>query len=95
MNKSELAEALAQESNISSQDASEIVNNIFNTMTKTLVKGDNIEIRGFGRFKVKKYTSYIGRDPKTGKPIHVRSKKLPLFKVGKELEILVNNGTCY
>jgi integration host factor subunit beta len=90
MNKSELIEALAQKSNIPSQDAYEIINTIVDTMTKTLVKGDNIEIRGFGSFKVKQYTSYIGRDPKTGEPIQVRPKKLPLFKAGKELAIRVN-----
>ncbi len=90
MNKSELVEALAQESNIPSQDAYGIINTIVDTMAETLVKGDNIEIRGFGSFKVKKYTSYIGRDPKTGEPIQVRPKKLPIFKVGKELAIRVN-----
>ena len=89
MNKSELVEALAQESNIPSQDAYGIINTIVDTMAETLIKGD-IEIRGFGSFKVKKYTSYIGRDPKTGEPIQVRPKKLPIFKVGKELAIRVN-----
>jgi len=55
-----------------------------------LVKGDNIERRGFGSFKVKKYDFYIGGDPKTGELIQVRPKKLPVFKVGKELAIRVN-----
>lgn len=91
MNKSELVEMLAQESNIPSRDAYAIVNTILDTMTAALVKGDNIEIRGFGSFKVKKYASYIGRDPKTGEPIQVRPKKLPFFKVGKELAIRANS----
>jgi len=90
VNKSELVEALAQESNIPSQDAYGIVNTIADTMAETLIKGNNIEIRGFGSFKVKKYTSYIGRDPKTGELIQVKPKKLPIFKVGKELAIRVN-----
>ena len=91
MNKSELVELLAQESNISSRDAYGIVNTILDTMTAALVKGDNIEIRGFGSFRVKKYASYIGREPKTGKLIQVKPKKLPIFKVGKELAIRVNS----
>ena len=52
---------------------------------KPLVKGERVEIRGFGSFKVKEYAGYTGRNPKTGKKIKVKSKKLPVFKVGKEL----------
>jgi integration host factor subunit beta len=61
-------------------------------MTETLVKGDNVEIRGFGSFTVKHYDSYTGRNPKTGIETKVNAKKLPFFRVGKELKEAVNAG---
>ena len=54
-------------------------------MRDGLVSGGRIEIRGFGSFIVKEYKSYQGRNPKTGNKINVPPKKLPFFKVGKEL----------
>jgi len=90
MNKSQLIEALAQESNLPLRDAESIISTILEAMTKTLVAGDNIEIRGFGSFMVKEYESYFGRNPKTGEKIQVPPKKLPFFKVGKELREKVN-----
>lgn len=90
MNKSELIEALAQETNLPHRDAAAVTNTIIETMIATLAKGDNIEIRGFGSFVIKHYRSYEGRNPKSGKKIEVAPKKLPFFKVGKELRELVN-----
>ena len=91
MNKSELIEAIAQETNLSHKDASSIVVTILDTMTETLAAGENIEIRGFGSFVIKHYESYEGRNPKTGKKIQVKSKKLPFFKPGTELKVRVDN----
>jgi integration host factor subunit beta len=90
MNKSELIEALAEETKIPLRDASTIANTILDAMSDTLAGGDSIEIRGFGSFVVKEYDSYFGRNPKTGEKIKVKPKKLPFFKVGKELKELVN-----
>ncbi|MBV5306954.1 MAG: integration host factor subunit beta [Desulfobulbaceae bacterium] len=90
MNKSELIEALAQETALSPRDAAAVTNTIIETMIETLAKGDNIEIRGFGSFVIKHYRSYEGRNPKSGKKIEVAPKKLPFFKVGKELREMVN-----
>jgi integration host factor subunit beta len=92
MNKSELIEAIAQETNLSLKDASSIVATILDTMTETLATGENIEIRGFGSFVIKEYESYQGRNPKTGEVINVPPKRLPFFKVGKELKGRVNGG---
>lgn len=86
MNKSELIEALAARKGLSYKKAEEIINSIFESMTNALLAGDRIEIRGFGSFVVKSYQSYMGRNPKTGESIAVKSKKLPFFKVGKELK---------
>lgn len=85
MNKSELIEALAQDQGLPAKTAASIVNTILDTMIETLVRGDNIELRGFGSFTVREYETYTGRNPKTGAQISVKPKKLPFFKVGKEL----------
>ena len=90
MNKSELIETLAQEVNLPLRDASSITNTILEQMIETLAVGDSIEIRGFGSFVVKEYQSYMGRNPKTGMKINVPPKKLPFFKVGKDLKDRVN-----
>lgn len=86
MNKSELVEQLAIKKDISIKRAEEIVNQVFVSMTEALAAGDRIEIRGLGSFVIKEYDSYTGRNPKTGQPITVKPKKLPFFKVGKELK---------
>jgi integration host factor subunit beta len=90
MNKSQLIEALAQEINLPLREASPITDTILDTMVEALTAGDSIEIRGFGSFVVKEYDSYVGRNPKTGDSIKVPSKKLPFFKVGKDLKEKVN-----
>ncbi len=90
MNKSELIEALSQEINVPLREADSITNTILDSMTDALAAGDSIEIRGFGSFVVKEYGSYQGRNPKTGQKIKVPPKKLPFFKVGKELREKVN-----
>lgn len=90
MNKSELVEALAADSGLTYKKAEEIVSLIFDGMAETLAGGGRIEIRGFGSFVVKDYKPYVGRNPKTGEVINVRPKRLPFFKVGKELRERVN-----
>lgn len=86
MNKSELIERLAEKSGLSVMQAEEVVNLIYRKMRDTMVNGGRIEIRGFGSFVVKEYQAYQGRNPKTGEKIPVPPKKLPFFKVGKELK---------
>ncbi len=90
MNKSELIETLSQELNLPLREASSIISTILDTMADALANGDSIEIRGFGSFVVKNYETYYGRNPKTGDKIKVPPKKLPFFKVGKELKERVN-----
>ncbi len=91
MNKSELVESLAESKSLTYKKSEEIVNIIFDSMTDTLVEGGRIEIRGFGSFVVKDYKAYMGRNPKTGEVIEVKPKKLPFFKVGKELRERVDS----
>ncbi len=90
MTKSELIEALAKAEGITLKSAEIAVNVTFQSMEQALVQSDRLEIRGFGSFKVKDYEGYKGRNPKTGELIEVSSKKLPFFKVGKELKERVN-----
>ncbi len=86
MNKSGLIKALAKEFDLPLRKSEEIVDKFFETMTKTLVWDERIEIRGFGSFVVKEYGGYTGRNPKTGDKIVVKPKRLPFFKPGKELK---------
>ena len=88
MNKSELIEALAQDINVPHREAAAITNTVIDTMTEALARGESIEIRGFGSFVIKNYGSYEGRNPKTGKKIKVKPKKLP--RTGKQEPELEN-----
>ena len=90
MNKSEMIEALSQEINVPLREADSITNTVLDAMTDALAGGESIEIRGFGSCVVKEYGSDQGRNPKTGQKIKVPPKKLPFFKVGKELREKVN-----
>lgn len=86
MNKSELIETLSEKRGISYKKSEEIINTIFDALSQAMLSGDRIEIRGFGSFVINEYKSYTGRNPKTGESIDVKPKKLPFFKVGKELK---------
>jgi integration host factor subunit beta len=90
MNKAELIEKVSERVKIPSKAAKVVVDTIFDTMQESLEKGEGIEIRGFGSFVVRNYGAYKGRNPKTGEIVDVEPKKLPYFKVGKEMKKLVN-----
>ena len=92
MTKSDLITALSSRTAISNSRAENVVNVILDAMTEALVNGDGIEIRGFGSFTVRSYKGYKGRNPKTGTSVEVASKRLPHFKVGKELKEVVEMG---
>jgi integration host factor subunit beta len=91
MNKSELIRTLAEERNISMDEATDIVNIFFDSMKNALINGDRVEIRGFGSFKIKEYNGYQGRNPRTGEKVAVKPKRLPFFRAGKDLREYVNN----
>jgi integration host factor subunit beta len=93
MNKSDLAEELSRRAGIVAKQAAIIVDLVFDEMNAELVKGERIEIRGFGSFAVKKYGAYVGRNPKTKASIEVPPKRLPYFKVGKELRARIAEVT--
>ncbi len=92
MTKSELIERVAEAAKLTKGRAELVVTTIFDAMVAALRRGDGIEIRGFGSFTVRQYKSYEGRNPRTGDTVHVAPKRLPFFKVGKELRNRVNDG---
>ena len=89
--KRDLIEEVAQQyPRFSRRDTEVMVNAVFDSMTDALAKGERIEIRGFGSFIVKQRAAREGRNPRTGALVAVAAKKVPLFKVGKELRLRVD-----
>ena len=86
MIKSELIERLAQKAGITSRAATVAVEVVVESMAAALVRGDRVEVRGLGAFSVRNYEEYEGRNPKTGEVIQVKGKRLPAFRVGRELK---------
>jgi integration host factor subunit beta len=89
--KSDLVSALAEKMNIPMKTSDTVIDTIFGSMSKTLIDGERIEIRGFGSWFVKEYAGYRGRNPKDGRAVEVKSKKLPFFKAGKDIKELVKS----
>jgi integration host factor subunit beta len=90
MNKSQLIKTLSDRQGISLDEASVIVNTFFDSIKDSLTRGDRVEIRGFGSFKIKEYEGYQGRNPSTGEMVQVKPKRLPFFRVGKDLKEYLN-----
>ncbi len=80
-----MIDIIAEKMRLTRRRAEDVVNLIFDSMVEAMKRGDRIEVRGLGSFIVKNYGSYQGRNPRTGESIQVRPKRLPFFKVGKEL----------
>lgn len=91
MTKADLINLISEKAGITRVKAETVVNTVFDSMVEALVKGDRIEIRGFGSFVNRQYEAYKGRNPRTGEVIEVEQKKLPFFKVGKELKEEINS----
>jgi DNA-binding protein HU-beta len=90
MNKAELIEAIATETNLSKADAGRALDAITGTITKTLKKGDKISLVGFGTYSVSKRAARMGRNPQTGKAIKIAAKKVAKFKAGTDLNKTIN-----
>lgn len=94
MTKSQLVEKLCLElRNLSKTEVEIIVDTLFNKMVDALKKGHRVELRGFGSFEVRTRGARQGRNPKTGASVYVKNRKVPFFKVGKELRDRVNGKT--
>ena len=77
MNKSELIDAIANDSGLSRADATRAVNSLTTTVAKTLKKGEEVAITGFGKFSVTKRAARTGRNPQTGEPVKIMASKTP------------------
>lgn len=92
MTKADLIAVLEKQANLSPKQAESVINIAFDTLISALFDDKRIEIRGFGSFANRNYKAYEGRNPKTGKVVKVEPKKVPFFKVGKELKEMVDQG---
>jgi DNA-binding protein HU-beta len=90
MNKGELIEAVAAAADLTKADATKAVEAFIDTVTRTLQKGDQVAIIGFGSFSVKSRAARQGRNPKSGEPISIPASRVPGFKAGKALKDAVN-----
>jgi len=73
------------------KDVTYVVNIIFDSMIDAIKRGERIELRGFGSFEVRERKPRMGRNPKTGTQVKLTERKVPFFKTGKELRIMVDN----
>jgi integration host factor subunit beta len=92
MTRDDLIQRVAHRIKMSRPQAETLVCAIFESMERSLRQGERIEIRGFGTFQVRSYKGYQGRNPKTGNPVEVPPKRLPFFKVSKNLAAEVNGS---
>ncbi len=90
MTKSDLVERIAELRNLPKGRAESVVNMVFEALEQALARDERIEVRGLGSFEIRRYGAYKGRNPRTGESVAVKPKRLPFFKVGKELKDLIN-----
>ena len=86
MNKTELIAAVAAKTGLTKKDAEKVVNATLETITESLVKGDKVNVSGFGIFEVKTRGERVGRNPRTKETITIPAAKLPAFKASKTLK---------
>ena len=90
MTKSELIDALSARGALTKSRAELVVNCVFDSMSEAMRRREGIEIRGFGSFTMRPRRAKAGRNPRSGAPVNVPAKRLPFFKVGKELRVRVD-----
>lgn len=95
MTKSVLIEKITEkvkDLNLSRKQTEIVVETVFDSIKNSLAKGEKVEIRGFGNFRLRQRKPRKARNPKTGESVEVPAKRVPFFKVGKELKEMVNRG---
>ena len=93
MTKAALVEEVARVSDLTKKHSEVIVETVFRSIIDALHRGEKIELRGFGSFRLRRREPRKGRNPKTGDRVEVPSKRVPYFKPGKELKELINRDT--
>lgn len=89
MNKSQLIDAIAKETKLTKTNAEQALNSLFGQIEKTLKKGQDVRLTGFGRWYVSKRKARTGRNPQTGAAIKIPARKVPVFRAGNELKTAV------
>lgn len=90
MNKQDLIGAVAETAGVTKAEAGKVIEAVFETITNTLKKGDEVRMVGFGTFAVTKRKASTGRNPRTGEPMKIKASAQPKFKAGKSLKDAVN-----
>ena len=89
MTKADIADSIFEKVGLSKKEAQDIIEIIFDTLKQTFKEGESVKVSGFGTFHVRKKAARRGRNPKTGELVDVQPKRLPYFKVGKELKEMI------
>src|SRR5665811_261125 len=89
--KADLIDEVAARTKLPSVRSDLLVSRVFDCMVEAFHRGEGVEIRGFGSFSVRSYGEYVGRNPRNGQAVRVKAKRLPFFKVGKELRDRLNS----
>ena len=90
MNKSQLIEAVAADSGLTKADSARAIESFIDTVSKTLKKGDEVAITGFGKFSVVKRAARKGVNPRTGEAVKIKASKAPKFSAGAGLKAAVS-----
>lgn len=90
MTKADIIELVAERTGFTTKDTRIVVEQFLEEVKSRLVKGNHLEIRGFGTFKVKNHKARKARNPKTNQEVHVPAKKKAVFKVSKDLNGMLN-----
>jgi DNA-binding protein HU-beta len=90
MTKPELVKAVATEAELTNKDAEKAVNAILEVITDALVRGEKVQLIGFGTFEIAERAAREGRNPQTGESVHIEASRAPKFKAGKALKDALN-----
>ena len=90
MNKTDLIAEIAERAEISKKDAEKALKAFTDVVADELVKGEKVQLVGFGTFEVSERAAREGRNPKSGEPMRIEASKSPKFKAGKALKDMVN-----
>jgi nucleoid DNA-binding protein len=89
MTKADIVDEIAERTGLTKKDVADTVDQFLEAVSRALASGKHIEIRGFGTFKVKDRKSRLARNPRTGESVPVPPRRVPVFKVSKELKDIV------
>jgi len=92
MTKADIVDEIADRTGLTKKDVAETVDEFLSAVARSLAAGQHIEIRGFGTFKVKDRKPRLARNPRTGESVPVPARRVPLFRVSKELKDMVSQG---